>query len=801
VDLIGLLGMVAGWIFWLAGVAAVGSAGASMLYLALGDRDRAVKLFKGSMAAILVAAFGQAILLAVIGTLGGWSAWSAQAGQVTRYPEAGTAIYIVAFILLLLASINLARGRVEEGGWMIVGSVLALALVVFAAQAFGNTVMQYGGGPLLVEARTDRAVYEPGQQVFLYVTVRASGLAVSTADLTVEWGDGTVTRKTGVPVGREVVVCYEEGIDFIGRPYCKGKTYSLGREEEVGFFTIGIEATARAGGSQLTGVNYVSIYVRKLPGLIFPFSGLGGFLSLLLNLMSLGMLDPTRLFYAPVFRFDGPEGGWYRMVLTASVTLMPVFLLFRIAPGLAYNPGAAIVEGFRDAAFAVLAMILVPHAYNVTAGVLNTFTEMIMGSAGAAIVSQMAGTAVALASIYLLVSLVAPGVGFLGSLILLTVLIINAIALLRWFLLLALVATSPFLILAWLHPYLRGAVDTFKGLAGAMLVAGPVAAAFTLLFTKVVLGDNPVQQLLGSAFLSWLGIFVVGLLPQLVTGLAVTGLGSTLSYKLESAVREGAPQVSKAIATAGTRGLAAGATVAGAAAYARAMRVKPIADAMRAGGAMIGKARETLSRAATNLQSRLEGRVARDETRFTGATARLGALTSLKKSYEEHAELSQRAGDAYNRLYHALQYYDELSPEEQQDPEKMLPLALSRMEYDTLAEARAQKEEQIEEMLGEYYEKNLIKSDERRNLKNLAKAPQLAIGTLNKMIEEQQHETQIRKAELERDRVMHGRFAKAVEKFRGAPARLRKLVSEFFTIPREGEEEYPSIRVKRKRST
>jgi hypothetical protein len=421
-----------------------------------------------------------------------------------------------------------------------------------------------------------------------------------------------------------------------------------------------------------------------------------------------------------------------------------------------------------------------------------------MGPAGAAIVSQMAGTAVAWAAVFLVVSLVSPGVGFLGTLILMTILMVGALATLRWFILLALVSISPFLILAWLHPYLRGAVDATKGLAGAMLVAGPVAAMFTLLFTKVVLGENILQQLAGSFALSWLGVFVVGLLPQLVSGLAVSGLGSTLSYRLESAVREGAPQVGKAALAGSFKGLAAGATVAGRAAYAQAVRVKPIADVMRAGGTMVGKARATLSQAAAGLQRRLEGRVAMDETRFTDTAARLGALTSLKKSFEEHAELSQRAGDAYNRLADLLQYYNEPGPEEQQDPERMLPLALARMEYDALVEARAQKEEQIEEMLREYYEKNLIKGDERRNLKNLVGVPQLGIGVLDKMIEEQQHETQIRKAELERDRVIHGRFAKAVEKFRGAPARLRKLVSEFFTIPREREKKYPSIEVKEK---
>jgi hypothetical protein len=160
------------------------------------------------------------------------------------------------------------------------------------------------------------------------------------------------------------------------------------------------------------------------------------------------------------------------------------------------------------------------------------------------------------------------------------------------------------------------------------------------------------------------------MLPQILSGLAVTSLERTVAGRLEAKATQGAPQVGKAITAAGARGLAAGATAAGTAAYAKAMRVKPIADVMRAGGAMIGKARETLSRAATGLQKRLEGRLARDETKFSGAKARLDALTRLKKGFQEYGDLKQRTEDARFRLADALQYYQYgLGPEEQGEPE------------------------------------------------------------------------------------------------------------------------------------
>jgi chromosome segregation ATPase len=257
---------------------------------------------------------------------------------------------------------------------------------------------------------------------------------------------------------------------------------------------------------------------------------------------------------------------------------------------------------------------------------------------------------------------------------------------------------------------------------------------------------------------------------------------------------KGAPQVGKAALVGSARGLATGAVAAGRAAYAQAVRVKPIADRMRAGGVMVGRARETLSRAVTGLQKGLENRMARDETRFSGAISRLSALTKLKKGYQELHELNQRTETAHNRLFDALQYYNELGPEEQQNPENMLPLALARMEYDTLVEARAEKEEQLEEQLREYYEKNMIKSDERRMLKTALRTPQIAIGSLNKMIEEQEHEVQMREVELKRGRATHGRFAKAIGGLGGAPARLKKIIGDALTVPRKLEEKKEEAR-------
>jgi hypothetical protein len=47
----------------------------------------------------------------------------------------------------------------------------------------------------------------------------------------------------------------------------------------------------------------------------------------------------------------------------------------------------------------------------------------------------------------------------------------------------------------------------------------------------------------------------------------------------------------------------------------------------------------------------------------------------------------------------------------------------------------------------------------------------------------------MRKAELERDKAIHGRFAKAIGGVRRVPARIMKIASGIFIVPREKGEE------------
>jgi hypothetical protein len=111
------------------------------------------------------------------------------------------------------------------------------------------------------------------------------------------------------------------------------------------------------------------------------------------------------------------------------------------------------------------------------------------------------------------------------------------------------------------------------------------------------------------------------------------------------------------------------------------------------------------------------------------------------------------------------------------------------MEYDTLEEARAEREPQLKEALREtleeYEESNLIARTEYRQLKTGLEAPQLAIKALDKMIEEQENEVRARKAELERDQAIHKPLANMMGAFRRAPARLKKIINDALTVPRK----------------
>jgi hypothetical protein len=345
------------------------------------------------------------------------------------------------------------------------------------------------------------------------------------------------------------------------------------------------------------------------------------------------------------------------------------------------------------------------------------------------------------------------------------------------------------LVLAWLHPALRGAVSQLYGMVGAMLLAGPLTAVFVSLFAEAVLGDNVLQSLAGSFALSWAGVFVVGLLPQVISFMAVTGAERMVAARLETKALQGTPQVGKAIATAGARGLATGATIAGRAGYAQTIRVKPLADRMRAVGVMVGKAREAVSSAIAGLQAGLEGRVSKASAAVGAVEKRLEGLKRLRGGLERYHELKEGAYQAKLRWGESLEYYRQLTPEEQENPENAVGLALALMEHQALEEARDEVGERVREQLKTLREANVISSEDYRMLKSALHAPALAVQAVNKMIEEQEYQLRARKAELGVTMAIHKPMAKLVEQLRVVPTRIRRIISDLLTQPRRAREE------------
>ena len=250
-----------------------------------------------------------------------------------------------------------------------------------------------------------------------------------------------------------------------------------------------------------------------------------------------------------------------------------------------------------------------------------------------------------------------------------------------------------------MHPALRGAAEQVKGLVGAMLVAGPLAAIFTMLFAKIMLGDSSWQQLGGSFVLSWLGIFIIGMLPQILSGLAVTGLERTVAGRLEAQAMRGAPQVGRAIASGVATGAVRGAAAAGAAGTAalagaagRNVRLaRPLVDAMRSAGVAVGKARATVSKAVSGVQNTIQDRV-------SGLTARVEAGRKLV---------------ALEELKARFEGLSTMSPKE-----------------------RRREEAVLVRHLGELAEEGLLSRKEHLELLGELKDPAGAIQTLDRMIEE-----------------------------------------------------------------
>ncbi|MCC6059731.1 MAG: hypothetical protein LM563_05750, partial [Thermofilum sp.] len=290
----------------------------------------------------------------------------------------------------------------------------------------------------------------------------------------------------------------------------------------------------------------------------------------------------------------------------------------------------------------------------------------------------------------------------------------------------------------------------------------------------------------GSFALSLAGIFVVGFVPQVLSFLFVTGLERMVAARIEATATRAVPQMGKAVLAGGARGLATGATMTGRAAYAQAIKVKPIADVMRSAGVMIGRAREAISRTLDRVQSRLEDRMARARRILTRDQAGLETWRGLERDFERFTVLDGAYREAGSRFAEALEYYHE-------NPGDALAgaaLFLAREEYERLKAEREAERELLEEKVRRLRELNAITGDDYRALmtgvREAGAVPAIALQYAKKRVKDYEEQLDVDRAQLLKEEAIDKPMIGIVERVRGAPKKawqeLRRRVSEWFEI-------------------
>jgi chromosome segregation ATPase len=300
--------------------------------------------------------------------------------------------------------------------------------------------------------------------------------------------------------------------------------------------------------------------------------------------------------------------------------------------------------------------------------------------------------------------------------------------------------------------------------------------------------------------------------------------------------------VGKAITAAGARGLAAGAAVAGRAGYAQAIRVKPLADRMRAAGVMVGKAREGLSRAAErvrrgvgerasqaaervrtlagrvrqserrqealgNLRGRVEevARLGRDaeakRLRLAEAAREVNELEARKRELEAIREL-RTVNEEYREKYSEEYLEAEEAKVEQQLQQARQKQAQARAEHEAAEKALNARMEELKRQIQVLEKEGVLTGEESRNLQSQIKIPETALKTLNKMAEEEEYQRQALKADLgwtETKRDLYRGVSERLEKAWENLKRARDTILSWFGVrgkKEEREERPPAERQK-----
>jgi len=469
------------WGFWVSCIACLSSLLIGVASFVLGDFDRGKKLVGGGLLGLLVLVFG-------------WGLVSALYPVPPPIPYSWV-LYALSGVALVLSATYLSIGRLEEGSRHLVGALLIVGLGFFAASVTGSLELS-STGSLTVSLYPSSTYVQSGETLTLGVCV--SGTAESLVTVIIDWGDGTLEEHDIAP----------------DTTYSYSHTYVTSNATTT--FPLGVKAVDSRG---LEGYNTVPIAVVNLGatcGIPWPFDFLCGLVSAVKVVIP--GLDLSKLTSAPVFPTN-PNSELYQLyqwVLAVSVSIVGLFLAFRIAWGFVWgDSGRELIESFKEAVVVVALSFLAPHIYNATINILNYLSLTTISGLDV-------GPVLALVFTYPLIGVVlgyfVPTLATVGAFVIIVLIVVSAVVYVRYWLILTLVTTSPLIAVSWMHPALRKSAEHLLTLLAGLVLAGPIAAVFI----RIIYVMTPAKEITFSLVFPVL----VGIMPNV---LGVLGAGASAS--------------------------------------------------------------------------------------------------------------------------------------------------------------------------------------------------------------------------------------------------------------------------------
>jgi len=179
--------------------------------------------------------------------------------------------------------------------------------------------------------------------------------------------------------------------------------------------------------------------------------------------------------------------------------------------------------------------LLAPYVYNATAQILNTVSYQLVSRINIGWVFAWIMLQIVLGVV---IGYFVPFVANYAAFMAVTLFMASVAVYIRYILIITLVAASPLLAVAYLHPGLRGMVKHMVNLLAGLMIAGPIAAVFLVVLSKVVPGQDVVfgvlYPLIVGALPSILGVFGAGVVGGVADALrgGVSAIGGALGRVL-----------------------------------------------------------------------------------------------------------------------------------------------------------------------------------------------------------------------------------------------------------------------------